>query len=165
MGYFELLNLDSPANLAPAGSVTFLKFRRGTSGPVDKGKLAKELRIDIEQITGHGIKKHEFFQGLSEAMVNVGQHAYPLGTVSPSSKYWWQSASFDRKNRTLTVMFYDQGIGIPKSLPSDGLLERFRHRFSSWPDSLKIKTAMKYGRSSTRRGERGKGLQDMVRFA
>jgi hypothetical protein len=72
MGYFELLGLERPETPAPAGNVTFLNFRRGTSGPVDKGKLAKDLRIDIEGIVGKGIKKHEFFQGLSEAMVTVG---------------------------------------------------------------------------------------------
>lgn len=163
MGYFELLGLERPTTPIPSGSVTFLNFRRGTSGPVDKGKLAKELRIDIERITGQGIRKHEFFQGLSEAMVNVGHHAYPA--TAPGNKFWWQSASFDRRDRTLTVMFYDQGIGIPASLPPGGLIERLRARFASWPDSLKIKTAMKYGRSSTRRGERGKGLQDVAKFA
>ncbi len=165
MGYFELLGLDRPSSPGPTGDVTFLNFRRGTSDPIDKGKLAKELRIDIEGLVGTGIKKHEFYQGLSEAIVNVGQHAYPEGTSYASRKYWWQSASFDRRDRTLTVMFYDQGIGIPNSLPATGFLERIRARFDRWPDSLKIKAAMKYGRSSTRRGERGKGLQDLVKFA
>lgn len=165
MGYFELLGLERPATPASTGNVTFLNFQRGASGPVDKGKLAQELRIAIEGIVGQQIKKHEFFQGLSEAMVNVGQHAYPSATVAPSKKYWWQSASFSRRNQVLTVMFYDQGIGIPQSLPATGFLERIRARFDAWPDSLKIKAAMKYGRSQTRRGERGKGLQDLVKFA
>ena len=167
MGYFGLLGLEQPATPMVTGSVTFLEFQKGTSGPtVDKGMLAKQLRIDIERIAGHEIKKHQFFQGLSEAMVNVGQHAYPSASATPSSKFWWQSASFDRRDRTLTVMFYDQGIGIPALLGPNGLLERMRVRFVGWPDSLKIKTAMKYGRSSTRRDEdRGKGLQDMVKFA
>lgn len=165
MGYFELLRLERPAAPESPGNVTFLNFQRGASGPVDKGKLAQDLRKAIEGIVGQQIKKHEFFQGLSEAMVNVGQHAYPFATVVDSKKYWWQSASFNRRDRTLTVMFYDQGIGIPKSLPADGFVERIKARFEAWPDSVKIKAAMKYGRSQTRRGERGKGLQDLVRFA
>lgn len=166
MGYFELLDLDLPPMAGQQNDVTFLKFLRGESGEkVDPGTLAKNLRINIEAIVGQGINKHFLFEGLSEAITNVSQHAYPASMPNIRKKQWWLSASFDRQTRNLQVMFYDQGVGIPKTLHTSHLWEGIKEFFGGWTDARKIKAAMEYGRSSTERPERGKGLKNLVEFA
>ena len=165
MGYFELLELTRPSPKATKSELTFLEFIRGTSEETDKGKLAQQLRINIEKIVGQKIKKTTLFRSLSEAITNVGQHAYPSIATPKKNKQWWLSASYNRSSRELTVMFYDQGVGIPSTLPKSKMYEYFKEFFSWWSDSQKIEAAMTYGRSATQLPERGKGLKDLEDFA
>lgn len=167
MGFFELLGLRKPPTPESAGSVTFLNFLRGTSEPRDKGKIAQQLRINIEKIVGEGVvRKHVLFDSLSEAITNVIHHAYPDETNQGSGKPWWLSASYDSQNRELTVLIYDQGVGIPATLPTRWAnFEKVRAAFNSWSDSQKIEAAATYGRSSTNLPERGKGLRNLQEFA
>jgi hypothetical protein len=163
MGYFELLNLPRPKTPLADGNTTFLRFKRGCAGE-DGGALARQLRMEIEQIVGAPIQKHFLFEGLSEAITNVGQHAYQ--NVSEMNwKQWWLSASYQREDRKLCVTFYDQGDGIPQTLPHAHFFELFKDLFHSWSDSQKIEAAMEVGRSSTRRIGRGLGLQNLEEFA
>jgi hypothetical protein len=165
MGYFELLHLERPTSSdAVNKSTNFLQFKRGDQTNRNSGQLAKQLRIEIEKLVGFAIKKQFLFEGLSEAITNVGQHAYP-DTNSIGFKQWWLSASYDKDDRRLCVMFYDQGVGIPATLPSSHLYEFMKKTFTSWADSQKIEAAMEVGRTSTRLQERGKGLQNLVEFA
>jgi hypothetical protein len=163
MGYFELLNIGAPPNIDPPKNTEFLRFKRGDGYDRNSGFLAKQLRLEIEALVGFNIKKHLLFEGLSEAITNVGQHAYP--DTSFGVKQWWLSASYDREDRRLCVMFYDQGAGIPATLPTSDVVERLREYFDFWPDSKKIEAAMEVGRSATGSSERGKGLQNLVEFA
>jgi hypothetical protein len=122
------------------------------------------LRIEIEKLLGFSIKKHFLFEGLSEAITNVGQHAYPDSDNYPF-KQWWLSASYDQSDRTLCIIFYDQGVGIPETLPRAGYMEWAKELIGTWADSKKIEAAMQPGRSATDQEERGKGLQNFIEFA
>ena len=165
MGYFELLNIPRPSVFEEPNDVTFLRFIRGDSENRDSGQLAKQLRVNIETMVAKGIKKVSMYEGLSEAITNVGHHAYPSIVVN-SRKQWWVSASYNRQSRELFVMFYDQGAGIPVTLPTQWhSFEHLREIFGRLNDSQKIEAAMKYGRSSTKLVERGKGLRNLVEFA
>ena len=164
MGYFELLGLERPKPHLPEKSTNFLPFRRGELQKQDGGPLAKQLRIDIETLLGTEIKKQYLYEGLSEAITNVGQHAYHNATEK-TLKQWWLSASYDRDTGTLCVMFFDQGEGIPKTLPRAYFFETIKDVFHSWSDSAKIKAAMEVGRSSTREDGRGQGLANLITFA
>jgi len=163
MGYFELLGLKKPDSVLADGNTTFLRFRRGYTGQ-DGGALAKELRVEIERIVGESIQKQFLFEGLSEAITNVGQHAYQNAT-NMTLRQWWLSASYQRKERKLCVTFFDQGDGIPQTLPRAYFFELFKDTFHAWTDSQKIAAAMEVGRSSTKKEGRGMGLQNLVEFA
>jgi hypothetical protein len=165
MGYFELLDLERPLPPEAPGSNVFLKFIAGLSEERDKGKIAKQLRIQIESLVGREIEKHSLFTGVSEAIANVTDHAYPtLGQVR-ARKRWWLSAAYSKNTNQLTVIAFDQGVGIPATLVRKGFFSQFRDRVLGWTDSYKIKTAMRYGKSSTGRPERGKGLVELELFA
>lgn len=163
MGYFELLGLIRPT-MTEQKATTFLRFQRGDVEHRDAGQLARQLRVEIEVLTGFRIKKQLLFEGLSEAITNVCQHAYPEGPGYPV-KQWWLSGSYNRDDGRLCVTFYDQGAGIPETLPRSKIFEIIKATFGQWSDSQKIEAAMEVGRSSTGDEERGKGLQNFVRFA
>ena len=161
---WSFLGIARPTDAGKAEDINFLQFKRGDLGDRNAGRLAKELREEIETLVGFGIKKHFLFEGLSEAITNVGQHAYPAGE-GYQIRQWWVSASSDTRARELRVMFYDQGAGIPGTLRRWKLFELVKEAFSSWTDSQKIEAAMEVGRSSSGLSERGKGLQNLVEFA
>lgn len=164
MGYFDLLNIPYNKDVSVSKDLTFLRFKRGDREDRDSGKLAKQLRVEIEQLVGFGVKKHFLFEGLSEAITNVGQHAYPQADGRRPCQ-WWVSASYEKMTRELRVMFYDQGVGIPGTLQKSEFFEFMREFFHRWLDSQKIEAAMEIGRSASGRSERGKGLQNLIEFA
>ncbi|WP_193213631.1 hypothetical protein [Luteolibacter marinus] len=164
MGFFDLLGLPQPKVELPTSKIEYLKFSRGQVGEADPGSIAVELRKRIEEIVGIRIKRPELFEGLSEAITNVCHHAYNE-VNDDRRKYWWVSASFNRENKELKVTFYDKGVGIPRTLPAHDLFEKIRTFFFGWGDSQKIEAAMELGRTSTKKAERGHGLQNLVRFA
>ncbi|HZQ47164.1 MAG TPA: hypothetical protein VFC07_09140, partial [Verrucomicrobiae bacterium] len=132
MGYFDLLHLPQPDQLSPTKNTTFLKFKRGDLHDPNAGQIAKQLRQEIENIVGGSIKRHFLFEGLSEAITNVSQHAYS-SSKDIEVKQWWLSASYNRDQRSLCVIFYDQGVGIPETLPSSHLYEFIKDAFHRWP--------------------------------
>jgi anti-anti-sigma regulatory factor len=164
MGYFELLGIEKPTTTWPESHITFLHFKRGEVNSENSGELAKQLRVEIEHMVGQKIKKHFLFEGLSEAITNVGQHAY-RDAGDHIRKNWWVSASFDSNLRRLCVTFYDRGHGIPHTLPKSKFFEKIKDAFNHWSDSAKIEAATEIGRTSSGRAERGKGLQNLVEFA
>ena len=165
MGYFELLELRRPNQaMEEGGGITYLPFLKGRVGEDEPGEKAKHLRIEIEKIVGEKIKKHLLFEGISEAITNVCQHAYE-GVRDEKRKCWWLSASYDDTTRELRITFYDKGFGIPKTLPAHKEFEIIREFFNLWKDSRKVMAAMEIGRTASGLSERGKGLQNLIEFA
>ncbi|MEQ1933887.1 MAG: hypothetical protein ABL962_08410 [Fimbriimonadaceae bacterium] len=165
MGYFELLGLARPEGAPPETDTTFLRFRRGESGPDrDGGKIAVELRTEIEEVADKTIKKMQLFGGLSEAITNVGHHAYDPDDAQ-LARQWWVSASYKRSSHELKVTFYDHGRGIPVTLPAWKHFSRISEMFWKMSNSEKIASAVKLGRSSTGSDERGQGLQNLLEFS
>lgn len=164
MGYFSLLHLPDPGSIASNSSITFLPFKTAKVDAGTGGELAKQMREDIEAIVGTKIKRHFLFEGLSEAITNVGQHAYTNPGPFTLSQ-WWLSASYDVATQELCVTFFDQGDGIPATLPKAKFFELIKDLFLSWRDSEKIQAAMETGRSATGQTERGKGLLNLLEFA
>ena len=165
MGYFELLGLKEPDGVEPDTDTTFLRFRRGETRPdLDGGTIAVALRTDIESAAGTTIKKMQLFGGLSEAISNVGHHAYGAND-NDIRKQWWVSASYKRTLRELKVTFYDHGRGIPATLPAWEHFNLIREFFWKMTHSQKIASAVKLGRSATGAKERGQGLENLLEFS
>lgn len=167
MGYFELLDLPRPPEHFKEGNTIFTQFYRGGSKTANKGEVAKKLREDIEAIVGRKMQNHTLlFTGLSEAITNVGHHAYRKPKKKPYvDEPWWLSASWNKKTRRLCVTFYDHGVGIPETLPKNPIFKRWLDRNREINDSRKIAAAMKAKRTSTYQQGRGYGLQDLAPFA
>lgn len=164
MGFFDLLQVSYPqVNLTPddlSSRISFVKFRTGNR--VD-GKAIEELRrTDLAPFVGVP-NRHQLYAAVTEAMTNVVHHAYPSSL--PPRPNWWLSASHDAKNGEVVIMIYDQGAGIPVTLP-----RRFPEQLRSlMPGSVTkdharmIKVAHELNRSSTGQGYRGRGLARDIR--
>lgn len=131
-----------------------VKLRQALLGPLE-GQLGKD-------------KRGSFFRGLTEAMTNVSQHAYPddwgTGQVKVIRKGWWMLGHINKLHKQLKIMIVDQGIGIPRSLPRNhrdilpSLLAMLNLESN---DGAMIHAAMELGRSRLQQSHRGKGLNDL----
>lgn len=166
MGTFELLEIKNFKDLISENlnNTKFIKFERGNI--VDSEKIADILkRISEFENNAKGAEKH-IQMALSEAMTNTSHWAYPKDFINSSDlkeSLWWMSASFNKEKSLLSVMIYDEGRTIPKTL-SPKIGERIRNLTGN-KDSNMIKFATKENRSQTGEPNRGRGLPDMKKFA
>lgn len=148
--------------------VEYIKVQSGTQAD---GRLAVQLRQALlgpheERLAKD--KRGSFFRGLTEAMTNVSQHAYPddldVGPIKVIKKGWWMLGHINKLSKQLKIMIVDQGIGIPRSLPRNhkdvlpSLLALLKLDSS---DGAMIHAAMELGRSRLEQTHRGKGLNDL----
>jgi anti-sigma regulatory factor (Ser/Thr protein kinase) len=171
LGFFELLDIQQPDLRAGQHStnIEFIKFR---SGHQTDGRLAKELRQALEDIAGPIEAKKYLYTGLTEAMNNAIQHAYPIDRsyrIPVDHRRWWMCGSFDKSRQLLTILFLDQGVGIPATLPRskhrNEILEFLRNfHMRKEDDAALIQAAIEIGRSATELEGRGYGLSEMRRF-
>jgi len=168
-GFFDALGVKASLDVAP--KVFPLEYIKVQSGTQADGRLAVELRRALfgpheEQLPKD--KKGSFFRGLTEAMTNVSQHAYPedwdVGAIKVIKKGWWMLGHINKLRKELKIMIVDQGIGIPRSLPRTHkdvipmLLAALKLDAS---DGAMIHAAMEVGRSRMGQTHRGKGLNDL----
>ena len=157
MGFFELLKVDHVADTA-SGGAQYIKFRSGTD--VD-GEAVEDLRrLDLGPIVSVP-KAKLLFAAVTEAMTNVVHHAYRSEDRGP--KKWWLSAAHEADE--VVILIYDQGAGIPKTLPLT-FGEKFRERLPEGVvthDGKMIEVAHDLSRSETEEQHRGSGLQRDVR--
>ena len=173
LGFFSLFEQSPMWLRAPAGvsnaNLRLVRYIRGRCGEVEK---ARELKKGIHQLVGEDIAKWTFLRcGLDEAVTNVTHHAYPeVGGLEETDKPWYMTGSFNNESRQLKIVFYDQGIGIPQSLPASKIWETVLTALSVYEpidrrrDATMIKAAVEMDRSSTGDEDRGKGLQDLLEF-
>ena len=157
MGFFDLLKLDREPD-PPTEGTLYVKFR---SGSKVEGAAVEDLRtLGLEPFVSVPNVKL-LFAAVTEAMTNVVHHAYKRGHRGPEK--WWLSAAHEAGE--VVILIYDQGAGIPKTLPLT-LAEQFR----DWiPDGVfahdgrMIEVAHQLSRSESRQAHRGRGLQRDVR--
>ncbi len=166
MGMFKLLNVTNlKASFIHKKNPSQEMYIPFLSGNVADGDSALSLQDTLTQLIEITAPNPKILQkSLTEAMTNSINHAYPdyyLANNQLKEKLWWMSASLNTQSKILTIMFYDEGIGIPKSLPR------------TYPEAIKslgglrnddaqlIKAATKLKRTSTYKPTRGKGLKDI----
>lgn len=172
LGYFDLFKKsDEVERLASADSpdIRIVKYIKGQCGDAAK---TRQLKHEITEIIGDKIKKWTFLSsGLSEAITNVTHHAYPeTSGYHEDDKNWYLSGAYNPKTKELKVVFFDQGIGIPRSLPASSIWEVVADWLKIIPavdrmkDEMLLKAAVEIDRTSTGDSDRGKGLPDMLEF-
>lgn len=172
LGFFDLFQNKTSFEIENKVDESSLRFVKYIKGQRDDSEKTKILRREINKLIGEDIQKWNFlYDGLSEAITNVGHHAYPAHChFEDIDKQWYMTGSYDSSSKILKVVFYDQGIGIPNSLPSSILYEKVLDFLAGFPkikgmrDATFLKAAVEVERTSTGEDDRGKGLQDLLEF-
>ena len=152
MGFFGLLGIprDSKANNS---GVRYVQFRSGSR--VDGEAIEKLREYDLGPAVNVPNRKL-LFAAVTEAMTNVVHHAYPH-KHHEQIREWWLAAAYDAELRVLVILIYDQGDGIPSTLPRKGV-EYFQDMLPK-SDGLRIKAAHELSRSTSGESYRGHGLK------
>jgi hypothetical protein len=169
LGVFELLGSrqvqwthDTIDNL----TLTPLK-----SGERFDGEKINELQRHFADTLAGFTTRPELFEGLMEAAENAISHAYPADYV-PAHPYaghrWWGASSFDLANSRLRFFIFDQGAGIPYTVPKGPMWEHILAYVAQWSgglisdDAHMLRSAFEVGRTSTGMTHRGLGLKRMA---
>ena len=160
MGFFELMQANNPPLPSEDESIRYVKFRTGKKAD---GEAIDRLRAeDLDPVVGEIPGKHHLYAAVTEAMTNVVHHAYKTNQASKAGQAnWWLSASHDSEKHEVAIIIYDQGDGIPKTLP-----RKFGENISNIlrSDHAKmIEAAHELSRSASGEQHRGYGLRRDVR--
>lgn len=167
-GFFGLLNVAARnVTRSRKPPVEYIKFR--SDNKLDSAE-PKRLREELlgQQITMHPKARTRLYRAITEAMINVGQHAYPqyAARTHPTRGRWWVAGQVNKRKGELLITFCDLGVGIPETLPKIYTWERIRSALSLLPgvnpnDGEMVQAGMTIGRSQTREIHRGRGLNDL----
>lgn len=181
LGLFDLLDVAEKYRPAPHESISPTKMIRFLTETGAPGSACEALKQELEKVAGPVPARTYFHDGVSEAMANVGHHAYPPQKINPAVPWmtgrWWATGSYNSSDKSLRIIFYDQGVGIPATLPikeaknekQKGLFdwilsELKRLKTTRFNDGQLIGAALMYPRSSTGEANRGNGLTDIRNF-
>jgi hypothetical protein len=171
LGIFKMLGKP---NRSAVDHKTVKHWCYATSTTVDGSKAA--FLDDYEGKVTASFKTSNIYRGITEAMANSREHAYPKGDgdelfdLSEDPRWWMFSQELDG---VLSVAFCDLGIGIPQSLRTNAKWEQLIKQYLGRSvrvydlkgilssDAAMIKTALEIGKSQTREDHRGKGLQEI----
>ncbi len=176
LGFFDILKVLNPPTEeeilldGEGGQTDFLQFQ---SKSEVLGDDAVHLKLELEKMSGKTIEaKKQLFKAITEAMTNVSKHAYPVRLKNDPSilyKRWWMTGSFNEKKNSISIIFFDQGVGIPSTLPAKypkEILFSFLNGLglNINNDGALIMAAMELGRTQTELSHRGKGLPDVKKY-
>lgn len=110
----------------------------------------------------------DFYEGLLEAFTNAIEHAYHPEIPDDGLfkvRRWWAGGFVDNKEGRLYMAVYDQGVGIPATLPRKPFWSSiFSGTAFEWTDARVIAGGLDYGRTRTSQDGRGNGLWSMCQI-
>lgn len=181
MGFFEAVGLSraEAARFTDRDGNFTMQILSGDTGDQlpEAGKAFESLLAEAlqpEQPAGNEELEALIFwinTAVSEALTNVSHWAYE-DCARRGPRRWWVAATLSPLTNNLTVVVYDQGVTIPKSLTKKSWLEDLVTKVRAawveedtgpvWSDSQWVAAALEYRRSRSRQEFRGKGLPQMV---
>jgi len=180
LGFFDLLGVPVPRRMErerPRDEVTVLRMISSTE--LDQ-ELLQALLENLGRIAKILDQDPSVYGALVEAAYNAKLHAYPPDrefVFPPVLKGWWATASWNPKEGVVKFLVYDQGVGIPDTLPKWAAWERIRANLAEGLGDIGlgdigstilknasnlIAAAIEMDRTSLQGGH-GKGLQDVIR--
>lgn len=160
LGFYDLV--EAEGRTAPSEPVELkLKFVQFVHEQVANGEFAEGLIEKLRAVGGETPDREAVYAALVEAILNVTHHAYPEPdpVVIKRQRKWWAAGAYDENRQVLEFVVYDQGVGIPATLPRRRFFESIL--LMSAPertDADLIEGGIEFGRSRTEQPERGNGL-------
>jgi hypothetical protein len=174
-GLSKMFGMPQTFNAPTHESVINWRYLTGTMA--DGTKISELIRGYQESIAGK--IPDGLYDVLTEALINVKQHAYPPGCDIPDDLHrWWLFARYvapsDNGGGNLYIGIYDIGVGIQNSLrPKLDLQELMIEKADqlasgiipmSWLERVLLERAVEKRRTSTGLSYRGHGLPEMKEF-
>lgn len=168
-GFYDVVEADRVRGAEPIPDISQILKDSGIavvrfkSDVEADGQKAKELRDDVYAMCEPpGDAKRPVYDVLFEAVLNAVQHAYPAdipGDGVPSVKRWWAGALVDQASGYLNLVVYDQGVGIPATLPRRSWWSLLSGKLPELNDAAVIAGGLEFGRSGATDDQgRGNGL-------
>lgn len=174
LGFFRLLGVPTPdlGNEPRGSNVTVLPLISCTGTDNERvAMIGDHLKIVAETFD----QDPSIYGALIEATYNSVKHGYPEGheyKYAPLMGRWWATAGWAPNEGIVKIVAYDQGVGIPETLPRSGLWEKISEFLSSKHEkasrlledhSSMIEAAVQVARTSQNSAlGRGQGLSDVV---
>ena len=172
LGFFRLLKIRSHVSGHESGSpARFIAMR---SGRRDKGEEVHYVTevLNKESVQLDEAAKEALYEGLLEAMNNVTTHAYPenqpkslRNRLPVLGGQWWAAGHWDHEKKEIGVLIYDQGVGIPATLPNNrhkaaiAEIRKLLRLGNSDPECIRV--AMEIGKSGLTNKHRGHGMASL----
>lgn len=176
MGFFAVLNIldreDIPDVPAEPGRPIFLRF-------ISEYRVIPELAdrfvgiVEKALFPMNDLARQRLVVAIKEAMQNTLDHAHPKAEKASNARHrWWLSCWVNLERKEISIVFFDQGVGIPNTLEPTAyekivaaLSNITSFRFSTEPsDSEMIAAATEIFRSGTGTPGRGRGFANMKSF-
>jgi hypothetical protein len=167
-GLFELLGIDPKSIHTKPSDAAVRSTLKFAAGRTTQGRDAKALISRLQGLAGHSMgPRPTVYAAIAEALANIG-HAYPRWFRAwpyRITKQWWASGFWNPTSNTVGLQLYDQGAGIPATLPKQTYWPRmFKALDPEGSPAGLIAAALEYGRTSTGQPGRGKGLAEMANW-
>lgn len=176
-GFFDMLRIrhdDSRIqNLSGRRYMPLRSCNVVTTEGRDVGSETKRLREDVESFIGRSLKGVRMYDSVSEAILNVRNHAYK-GMVRGRLPFrWWISVSYDDAKSELGIIIFDHGYGIPRTMKTSTKFARIRRLMSfregGWSEESRLCVAFERYRRKNGTARpfvegRGHGCEDIARL-
>lgn len=165
MGFFDSIEVTSPIDNGEDSEESYIKIQSFTNV---NGALVKEVAEQLTFAFPHfsDDSKRRMYGAVVEGLGNIFEHAFD---VAPPFPIWgrrgWLGAVVNPSGNQFTLMVFDQGAGIPSTLPLS-VVEQLKAlgQLRGSSDGDVIAAATRLRRTSTRQSGRGKGFETMRRF-
>lgn len=179
VGFLKILGIDGAQfetleQLGPSTEYKILPFVSGIKST--HGTKIDDIQLPLQELF-QGLSAGQWlhvYDALVEAMNNANEHAYPKRNnyLFPPVGRWWMTGAVDVDANWMKIVFFDQGITIPRHLPRSSMAERVKGivaagklgslMFGDNQDAAKIAAAIEVSRTSTGQSGRGLGLGQMA---
>ena len=177
LGFFDLLGINRPSEDVTLDESTVAIFPIRSGKGMDPKAIADALEV-IAATVDVFVQKPRVYEAMAEAVSNAISHAYPSNSdlkdqkryPNPVSK-WWLATCLDHENEKIIVFVYDQGVGIPTTLPKSKVWSGVRRELqklftgSTYTNAELIRAAVETRKTSTEQSNRGRGLPELIRVA
>lgn len=153
MGFFELLGIKDEEYVGEE-TYSIIRYEQVRATKHHYPPKIQKLIERLKALTGKDYQK-VIPDGLGEAMNNVVAHAYVKGKEG----YFWYNAFYKATEKTVWIILYDLGRGIPSSMRSSDKWKSRLAGLSKESDKRLLEEACRYGITSTDETGRGRGME------
>ena len=166
--YWKYFDVAKPKTSITQDQFSFFKII--DSYESDNTKIGKMVEFFEKKVGFNGETRSLLFTALCEAAANSVEHGYKAVMYNQKTDRWWLTAYIDKDSQEISFVFYDQGVGIFKSLENhkNKKIQKFFNRTKKMvknkPHANILKRMVETNFSKYSTENRGYGIQTFKHF-